>query len=92
MEPGKGADPAAMEMKAQKVNGDYILNGKKIAFARNDKADFAIVFAVTDPEKGIREGVTCFLVDSGTAGFTVKGNGEKNRLESPGGRTGFSGL
>ncbi len=73
IEPGKGADPAALEMKARKVGGNFVLNGRKLAFA-DKPADFAIVFAVTEPEKGLREGVTCFLVDSGTAGFTVKGS------------------
>ena len=78
VEPGKGADPAALEMKAEKAGDNYVLNGRKLVFSDSDKADFAIVFAVTDPEKGLRDGVTCFLVDSGTAGFTVKGNGDKN--------------
>jgi acyl-CoA dehydrogenase len=73
IEPGKGADPAALEMKARTVEGNFVLNGRKLAFA-DKPADFAIVFAVTEPEKGLREGVTCFLVDSGTAGFTVKGS------------------
>ena len=71
IEPGKGADPAAMEMRAEKVNGNYLLSGRKISFSRSTDGDFAIVFAVTSPESGLRNGVTCFLVDSGTSGFTV---------------------
>jgi acyl-CoA dehydrogenase len=77
LEPGKGVDPASLEMKAHKNNGNYVLSGSKIAFAKNDKADFAIVFAVTAPEKNLREGVTCFLVDTRTAGFSVKSGGDK---------------
>lgn len=77
IEPGKGADPTAMEMRAEKVNGDYLLNGRKISFSKVGHGDFAIVFAVTNPEGGIREGVTCFLVDSGIPGFTVAGGGER---------------
>jgi acyl-CoA dehydrogenase len=76
IEPGKGADFSALEMKAEKVNGDYFLNGKKVAFTKK-RADFAIVFAVTNPQKGVRDGVTCFLVDSNTPGFSVVGNGER---------------
>ncbi|MDD5288145.1 MAG: acyl-CoA/acyl-ACP dehydrogenase [Dehalococcoidales bacterium] len=76
IEPGKGTDPNALEMKAEKVNGDYILKGKKVAFAKG-KADFAIVFAVTDPQKSAREGVTCFLVDGATPGFSITDGGEK---------------
>jgi alkylation response protein AidB-like acyl-CoA dehydrogenase len=76
IEPGTDNNPSALEMKAEKVNDNYILNGKKVAFAKK-KADFAIVFAVTDSKKGIREGATCFLVDSNTPGFSVIGHGER---------------
>ncbi len=77
IEPGKGADPTTMEMRAKRVNGDYILNGRKISFSRVDHGDFAVVFAVTNPEGGIRDGVTCFLIDSDTPGFIVAGGEEK---------------
>ena len=82
VETGKGKDPAEIEMKAVKDGDSYILNGKKIAFASSAKADFAIVFAVTDAGKGVREGVTCFLVDAGTAGFSISGGGEKSGLRA----------
>lgn len=82
IEPDKGSDLFAIQMKAKNFNGDYILSGQKIAFTRNDNADFAIVFAVTSPDKDIREGVTCFLVDVGTAGFTVKGGSRKTGWRS----------
>jgi acyl-CoA dehydrogenase len=77
VEPGKGMDPSALEMTAAECDGNYVLNGRKIVFAKKGEADFAIVFAVTDLAKGIREGVTCFLVDNGARGFTVQGSGEK---------------
>ena len=87
MEPGKGADPTAMETRAEKTNGSYILKGRKISLSRVDEADFAVVFAVTDSEKGVMGGVTCFLVDSSTPGFTVVGGGERTgwqaRLPEP---------
>ncbi len=70
-EPGQGLDPSTLQMKAVKANGSYILNGTKIVFSQNSKADFAIVFAVTDSSKRIHEGVTGFLVDSGTPGFSI---------------------
>ncbi|MBP1707972.1 MAG: acyl-CoA dehydrogenase, partial [Chloroflexi bacterium] len=47
VEPGKGIDPGQMEMAAVKVEGSFILNGRKMAFSRKEAADFAIVFAVT---------------------------------------------
>jgi acyl-CoA dehydrogenase len=76
IEPGKGTDPGTLEMKAEKVSEGYLLTGKKIAFAKAE-ADFAIVFAVTDSQKGVRDGVTCFLVDKDTPGFSVLGHEEK---------------
>jgi len=77
MEPGRGAELAAMEMRAERINGRYVLNGKKVSLSRAGKDYFAIVFAATEPEKGLREGVTCFLVDEGTPGFTVSDGEEK---------------
>lgn len=77
MEPGKGMDPADIQMRATRVNGNYILNGQKLVFSNLSHADFAVVFAVTDPTKGIREGVSCFLVDAGAEGFTIGREEEK---------------
>lgn len=77
IEPGKGIDPAAMELRAERVNSGYLLNGRKLSFSKVGTGDFAIVFAVTDPEGGIRDGVTCLLVDRDTPGFTVVGGEER---------------
>jgi len=75
MEPGNGADPSHIEMRVEKINGQYVLNGKKVSLSRPGKDYFAVVFATT--EKGTSEGVTCFLVDKDTPGFSV-GDGEEN--------------
>ena len=76
MEPEKGADLSNIEMSAEKVNGYYVLNGKKVSLSKTGKDYFAVVFATT-AEKGTREGVTCFLVDKDTSGFSVSGGEEK---------------
>lgn len=70
IEPGEGIDPADLAMNAEKLNGNYILNGKKMAFT-DKQPDFAIVFTVTDREKGLRGGTTCFLIDRDVAGFSI---------------------
>ncbi|WP_408007971.1 acyl-CoA dehydrogenase family protein [Pseudalkalibacillus sp. A8] len=62
-EPGAGSDARNIKMSAVKEGNHWILNGEKIFITRAHKADFAMVFAVTDKEKGGRGGVTCFLVD-----------------------------
>ncbi len=88
MEPGRGPDPLAMETKATRNNGGYVLSGKKVSFSRAASDYFAIVFAWTDHGVATtREGVTCFLVDKDTEGFTVKGGGEttgwRSQLRQP---------
>jgi acyl-CoA dehydrogenase len=77
VEPGKGLDPAILEMKARKTEDGFILNGRKIVFSERNKADFSAVFAVTDEVKGLRGGVTCFLVNNDTAGFSITSPEEK---------------
>ena len=70
-EPGAGGDPAGMKTRAVKQGDDWVINGRKIWISRIAKADFTIVMAVTDPEKGSRGGITAFLVDKGTPGLVV---------------------
>jgi acyl-CoA dehydrogenase len=48
-----------------------VLNGRKIWTSRAAEADFTIVMAVTDKQKGARGGISAFLVDKGTKGFNV---------------------
>lgn len=71
MESGSNADPSGIKMKAVKVKGHYVLNGRKLSFSRTGDDYFALVFAVTD------KGVSCFLVEKGTPGFRVTGGGER---------------
>jgi acyl-CoA dehydrogenase len=73
MEPGKGADLSGIEMKAEGVNGHYVLNGRKLSFSRAGNDYFAVVFATTDQ---VADGATCFLVDKDTPGFSVTGGEE----------------
>ncbi len=70
IEPDADPDPAVLRMQAKKGENGYLLNGEKLVFSGGQPCDFALVFAVTDPDKNIRAGVTCFLVDNGTAGFS----------------------
>jgi acyl-CoA dehydrogenase len=70
-EPGAGSDPAAMTTRAVRDGDDWIINGRKIWITRAADADFTILMAVTDVEKGARGGISAFLVDKGTPGFNV---------------------
>ena len=70
-EPGAGADPAGMITRAVRDGDDWVINGRKIWISRADHADFTILMAVTNREKGARGGISAFLVDKGTKGFNV---------------------
>ena len=70
-EPGAGSDPAGMITRAVRAGDDWVINGRKIWISRAEEADFTILMALTDPEKGGRGAVSAFLVDKGTPGFNV---------------------
>ncbi|HEV7896545.1 MAG TPA: acyl-CoA dehydrogenase family protein [Planosporangium sp.] len=63
-EPGAGSDAANIKLSARSDGDDWVLNGEKTFITNGNDADFAIVVAVTDREKGVRGGgTTAFLVD-----------------------------
>jgi alkylation response protein AidB-like acyl-CoA dehydrogenase len=62
-EPGAGSDLTAIRTTARKDGSDWVINGEKTFITGGNEADFTMVFAVTDADKGINGGVTCFLVD-----------------------------
>jgi alkylation response protein AidB-like acyl-CoA dehydrogenase len=63
-EPGAGSDAANIKLSARKDGDDWVLNGEKTFITNGNDADFAIVVAVNDREKGVRGGgTTAFLVD-----------------------------
>jgi alkylation response protein AidB-like acyl-CoA dehydrogenase len=69
-EPASGADPSMLETTAT-PDGDYfIINGTKMFPTFADVADFVQLFARLPDTKG-REGVTCFLIETGTPGYRV---------------------
>jgi acyl-CoA dehydrogenase len=70
-EPGAGSDAASITTKASLEGGQWVLNGTKHFISDGDIADYIIVMALTDPEKRSRGGITLFLVDKNTTGFSV---------------------
>src|SRR5919107_1021511 len=63
-EPGAGSDAANIKLSARRDGDDWVLNGEKTFITNGNEADFCIVVAVTDREKGVRGGgTTAFLVD-----------------------------
>jgi acyl-CoA dehydrogenase len=69
-EPNAGSDVASMRTSAVKDGDDYVINGSKMFITNGGIADFVILAAKTDKEAG-HGGITLFLVDTDTPGFTV---------------------
>jgi acyl-CoA dehydrogenase len=70
-EPEAGSDSAAIRTRAVRGDGGWILNGRKQYISGAHRADVVLLIAVTDPARRARGGITAFLVDRGTPGFTV---------------------
>ncbi|MBF9134445.1 acyl-CoA dehydrogenase family protein [Plantactinospora sp. S1510] len=63
-EPGAGSDVANIRLRARRDGDDWVLNGEKTFITNGNDADFAIVVAITDPERKVHDGgATAFLVD-----------------------------
>lgn len=69
-EPDSGSDAYSLRSRAEKTDGGYILNGSKMFVTSAPICDLALVFATTDPDKGIG-GVTGFIIEKGTPGFSL---------------------
>jgi alkylation response protein AidB-like acyl-CoA dehydrogenase len=69
-EAGSGSDAFALQMRAEKRGDSYLLNGQKLWITNAREAGLFIVFATLDPNAGYK-GITAFLVDKHTPGFSV---------------------
>ena len=68
-ETGAGSDVVGMRTRAERSGNAYVLHGGKYWITNGPDADLVIVYAKTDPEAGSK-GITAFLVEAGTPGFT----------------------
>jgi alkylation response protein AidB-like acyl-CoA dehydrogenase len=75
-EPGAGSDVAGVQTTATPTGDGYVLNGTKRFITAAMVCDLAVVVATTDRRTG-RDGITLFLVEMGTPGFT---RGSKEQL------------
>ncbi|WP_165219456.1 acyl-CoA dehydrogenase family protein [Aquisphaera insulae] len=69
-EPEAGSDIFSMTTKAEKKGDRWLLNGRKVWITGGPIADIFLIFATTDPTKGVL-GITGFLIEAGTPGFRV---------------------
>lgn len=69
-EPGNGSDAGAASTTATDDGDAWVLNGEKCWITNAHEADTAIVFATTD-KSAKHKGISAFIVDKGTPGFTI---------------------
>jgi hypothetical protein len=69
-EPGSGSDAYSLKTRAERKGDRVILNGSKTFITNASYADMVIVFATLDPSKG-PAGISAFIVEKGTPGFTI---------------------
>lgn len=81
-EPESGSDAFAMKTRARPDGDDFIIDGVKIFSSNGPVADLAVLYAKTDPDKGYIGGVTAFLVETGTPGFSKGQSFQKMGLRS----------
>ncbi|GMV21216.1 MAG: putative acyl-CoA dehydrogenase fadE25 [Acidimicrobiia bacterium] len=69
-EAGSGSDAFALQTRARQTDDGFVINGRKLWITNGNEADIFLVFANINPEAGYR-GITAFVVERGTPGFTV---------------------
>ncbi len=75
-EPNAGSDAGAVQTRAELQGEDYILNGSKVFITNGGDAEIYVIIANVAPEKGTR-GLTAFIVEKGTEGFSFGKDEEK---------------
>jgi butyryl-CoA dehydrogenase/short/branched chain acyl-CoA dehydrogenase len=69
-EPGSGSDAFSLATQAKEAGEHYVLNGRKLWITNAKEAGIFILFATVNREAGYK-GITAFLVERDTPGFTV---------------------
>lgn len=78
-EPGAGSDPASQKSRAVKDGNSYVINGNKVLITTGKNSNVTVVTAFTSKEKKHR-GISAFVVEKGTPGFSVGKEEEKMGL------------
>ncbi|MBK5923251.1 acyl-CoA dehydrogenase [Rhodovulum sulfidophilum] len=75
-EAGAGSDVVSMQLRAERRNDHYRLNGTKYWITNGPDADTLVVYAKTDPEAGPK-GITAFIVEKTMTGFSTSSHFDK---------------
>ncbi len=66
-----GSDAAAIKTTAVRDGDYFVINGAKVFITNGDIADIIVVMAVTDPTLGAYGGITAFIVETDTPGYSI---------------------
>jgi alkylation response protein AidB-like acyl-CoA dehydrogenase len=69
-EPGSGSDAAALRTRAERRDGEWVLNGSKAFITNASVGEIAVVMVRTDPAKGPK-GISAFVLEKGMPGFSA---------------------
>ncbi|MFX1417209.1 MAG: acyl-CoA dehydrogenase family protein, partial [Promethearchaeota archaeon] len=70
-EPDVGSDTAGMKTRAEKDGDEWVLNGEKRFITNGSTSDYMCAFAITDPNVRSKDGMSAFIVDTKSDGFSV---------------------
>ncbi len=70
-EPEVGSDVARMKTRAERDGDHYVITGEKRFITNGSQADYILLFAITDPDVKARKGMSTFIFDTTTPGFSV---------------------
>ncbi|MDQ3914794.1 MAG: acyl-CoA dehydrogenase family protein [Actinomycetota bacterium] len=82
-EPDAGSDAQSLRTTATKDGTDWVLNGTKHFITNGKHADFALVFAANDRALKAQGGITAFIIERGTPGFSV-GRAQRGMIDAEG--------
>ncbi len=80
-EPNAGSDPGGLLLKAEDRGDHFLVNGTKVFITHGEYADVVNLIARTGPDKG-NKGLSAFIVEKGTPGFTVGKREDKMGLRA----------
>lgn len=80
-EPDSGSDAYSLRARAEKVDGGYVLNGSKMFVTNAPVSDMSLAFANVNPKRGMW-GVTAFIIENGTPGYSISRDIEKMGLRT----------
>lgn len=76
-EPGSGSDSAGLRTTAHRDGDRWIINGTKMFITQGSVGGFCVVLARTNPDVPKHKGITAFVVEHGTKGFSTSKHLEK---------------